>query len=70
MDRENKINVAGALWLAQLVIPMSETTRLVLSVALGALIARMAWTWVKPAWARYPATVAALAVLALLVMPK
>jgi len=70
MDKENRLNTAGALWLAQMVIPMSEATRLILSAALAALIARMVWTWVKPNWARFPATVVAVAVLALLVIPK
>ena len=70
MDKENRLNTAAALWLAQLVIPMSETTRLILSAALVAVVARMVWLWVKPTWARYPAMVGALSVLALLMMPR
>lgn len=70
MEKENRLNTAGALWLAQMVIPMSEPTRWVLIAALAAVLGRMVWQWVRPRWARYPATVAAIAVLVLLVMPK
>lgn len=68
VEHENKLNLAGALWLAQMVFPMSEIPRIVLSVALGALVARIAWLWVQPSWARYPAAVGALAVLTLLLI--
>ncbi len=70
MDKEKTINTAGALWLAQMVLPMSDGTRIILTLALAALVGRMAWTWMRPRWARYPATVAALAVLALIVIPR
>jgi hypothetical protein len=42
----------------------------ILSLALAAILARLIWIWVRPNWARYPATVASLAILALLLIPR
>jgi hypothetical protein len=59
-----------AVFLADKVFEMSTAAHVVLALALAALIGRMVWTWVRPTWARYPATVAALAILALLIVPR
>ena len=70
MDKENSINLAGVLCLAQFVIPMSEGTRIVLTLALAALLGRAVWLLVTPTWAKYPATVGALTALALIVVAR
>ncbi len=70
MKDEAKLNAALALWLAEQVFPMSETARLILLAALAALVGRMVWQWMRPRWVRYPATVAAIALLALIALPR
>ena len=67
MTKENGLNTAIAVFLADKVFPMSPEIHLILTVALGALIGRLVWTWISPTWARYPATVTALAALSVLV---
>jgi hypothetical protein len=69
MNRERELNTAMAVFLADKVFEMTPAAHVVLALALAALIGRMVWTWVRPTWARYPATVGAVTVLALLVKP-
>jgi hypothetical protein len=66
MDREKRLNSAVAVFLADKVFDMSPAAHWILSLALAAILGRLVWSWVRPKWARYPATVTALAVLALL----
>jgi hypothetical protein len=70
MNKERELNTAMAVFLADKVFEMSPAAHVVLALALAALIGRMVWTWVRPKWARYPATVAALAMLVLLFLPR
>jgi hypothetical protein len=70
MNKERELNTAMAVFLADKVFEMTPAAHVVLALALAALIGRMVWTWTRPAWARYPATVAALMALALLTIPK
>ena len=70
MRKERELNTALAVFLADKVFPMSPETHLILSLALAGIVARMVWGWVRPTWARYPATVGALTVLALLLVPR
>lgn len=70
MDKERSLNTALAVFLADKVFDMGPQAHAVLALALAALVGRLVWRWVRPASARYPATVAALAILALLLIPK
>jgi hypothetical protein len=70
MDKERGLNTAFAVWLVDKVFDMTPAAHIILSLALAAIVARLVWTWVRPTWARYPATVAAMAVLALLLVPE
>jgi hypothetical protein len=68
MDKERELNTAMAVFLVDKVFEVTPAAHVILALALAALIGRMVWTWVKPTWARYPATVAALGVLGLVIL--
>ena len=70
MDRERELNTAIAVFLADKVFEMNSAAHVVLALALAALVGRMVWTWIRPTWARYPATVVALTILALVLLPR
>jgi hypothetical protein len=70
MDKERELNTAIAVWLADKVFAVSPAMHWILTLALAAVVSRLVWRWVQPRWARYPATVGALTVLALLMAPR
>ena len=69
MDKEKGLNSAIAVFLVDKVFTVPPAAHWILGLALAAIFARLIWTWMRPRWARYPATVAALVLLALLIVP-
>ncbi len=69
MDKEKGLNSALAIFLVDKAFTVPPAAHGILVLALAAIFGRLIWTWIQPRWARYPATVAALVLLALLIIP-
>lgn len=70
MGSEREFEAGAALAIALTIIPMSWPVYWALALILAALVVRIVWLSLGPAWARWGASALAVAFLAALIVPE